>query len=80
MHCPKCDPIIFSAATGTSLLGHVDRLGAEDLDKMVAALSGHTAHHARLQLTIVGGFQDNKNVSQSLLMPILGECWREGRD
>jgi len=63
--------VIKNPATGTSLLAHVDRLGAEDLDKMVAALSGHAAHHARLQLNIVGGFQDNKNVSQSLLIPVL---------
>ena len=42
------------------------------MEKMVAALSGHAAHHARLQLSIVGGFQDNKNVSQSLLIPVLG--------
>ena len=66
------DHNMLSAATGTSLLAHVDRLAAEDLDKMVAALSGHAAHHARLQLNIVGGFQDNKNVSQSLLIPVLG--------
>merc|ERR1719445_41846 len=58
-------------ATGSTLLSHVDRLSSEDLETMITALTGHTNYSSRLQISVVGGFQDSKNVSQSLLIPIL---------
>ena len=72
---------MFFPASGSTLLSHVDRLSPCDLETMTSALTGQTyTCSSRLQLSLLGSFQDNKNVSQSLLMPILGECWREGRD
>ena len=60
--------------SGSTLVSHVDRLSSEDLETMVTSLTGHSAHHStRLQLSIIGAFQDNKNVSQSLLIPVLGK-------
>merc|ERR1719445_1931683 len=58
-------------ATGSTLLSHVDRLSSEDLETMITALTGQTYCSSRLQISVVGGFQDSKNVSQSLLIPIL---------
>ena len=61
----------FIAASGSTLLSHVDRLSSEDLETMITALTGQTYCSSRLQISVVGGFQDSKNVSQSLLIPIL---------
>jgi len=65
--------IIKNTASGSTLLSHVDRLTASDLDTMTSALTGQTyTCSSRLQLSLIGSFQDSKNVSQSLLIPILG--------
>ena len=62
------------SASGSTLLSHVDRLTASDVDTMTSALTGQTyTCSSRLQLSLIGSFQDSKNVSQSLLIPILGE-------
>ena len=51
----------------------MDRLTASDLDTMTSALTGQTyTCSSRLQLSLIGSFQDSKNVSQALLIPILG--------
>ena len=55
-------------------MSHVDRLSSDDLDTMVTSLTGLTMSSSpRLQISIIGGFVDNKNVSASLLLPILGK-------
>jgi len=65
--------IIKNTASGSTLLSHVDRLSPCDLETMTSALTGQTyTCSSRLQLSLLGSFQDNKNVSQALLMPILG--------
>ena len=64
---------MFFPASGSTLLSHVDRLSPCDLETMTSALTGQTyTCSSRLQLSLLGSFQDNKNVSQALLMPILG--------
>jgi len=64
--------VIKNPASGSTLLSHVDRVSADDLETMVTALTGQTySCSTRLQLSLIGGFQDSKNVSQSLLIPIL---------
>jgi len=64
--------IIKNTASGSTLLSHVDRLTTEDLDTMSGALNCQTySCNTRLQISILGGFQDSKNVSQSLLLPVL---------
>ena len=67
--------VVRNPGTGSTLLAHVDRLTNECLESMTAALAGqqYQACTSRLQLSIVGAFQDSKNVSQSLLIPILGK-------
>ena len=55
-------------------MSHVDRLSSDDLETMVTSLTGLTMSSSpRLQISIIGGFADNKNVSASLLLPILGK-------
>merc|ERR1712106_1036028 len=64
--------IIKNTASGSTLVSHVDRLTTDDLDTMTSALTGQAySCNNRLQINILGGFQDSKNVSQSLLIPIL---------
>lgn len=66
--------IIKNQASGSSLVSHVDRLSSDDLETMVTSLTGLTMSSSpfRLQISLIGGFADNKNVSASLLLPILG--------
>ena len=70
-----CSNSTYLAASGSSLVSHVDRLSSDDLETMVTSLTGLTMSSSpfRLQISIIGGFADNKNVSASLLLPILGE-------
>jgi len=64
--------VIKNSASGATLLSHVDRISSEDLDTMAGKLTGQQyGCNNRLQISIFGGFQDSKNVSQSLLVPVL---------
>ena len=50
------------------LFAHVDRMTADDLAKMIAKLGSPAPC---LQLHLIGAFADTKNVSESLLTPML---------
>ena len=67
--------MMFISASGSTLVSHVDRLTPDDLETMTSTLITEQTYSCnnRLQVTIIGGFQDNKNVSQSQLIPILGK-------
>jgi len=65
--------IMKNTASGSTLMSHVDRLTTDDLETMTSALITDQAYSGnnRLQISIIGAFQDNKNVSQSQLIPVL---------
>jgi len=64
--------LIRNPGNGSMVLGHVDRMTDEDLSNMVQKL-GTTS---KLQLHLIGGFADTKNVSESLLAPVLSTLHR----
>ena len=58
------------SGTGSVLFAHIDRLTTDDLTSMLEKL-GTSTSTGKLELHLVGGFGDTKNVSESLLVPVL---------
>ena len=63
--------VMRNPATGHTLLAQVDRLTASDLDAMTAALVPQHSYSSRLNLSLVGSYQDRAGVALSLLAPVL---------
>ena len=56
------------SGTGSLLVSHVDRLVSDDLTSMLHKLGTN----GKLELHIIGAFADSMGISETLLVPILG--------
>ena len=63
----KLSPFSISG-TGSLLVSHVDRLVSDDLTSMLHKLGTN----GKLELHIIGAFADSMGISETLLVPILG--------
>jgi len=64
--------ILRNPGTGTMLFAHIDRMTSDDLATMISKVGAASI----LQLHLIGGFADTKNVSESLLTPVLSQLHR----
>ena len=64
----------YVAANGATLLSNVDRMKQDDLETMLQKVSPSSyGYENRLKVHIIGAFTDNKNVSETVVLSLLGE-------